>query len=83
MDELSRFSSTYVFRRDLAPALKTSPGAFAAKLASPGVTPIAGPGVDGCRQLLYRKRSVNHALPLSLIKLAKLVDCVWSYLHAV
>ena len=55
MDELSRFSSTYVFGRDFASALKTSPRALAAKLASLGVTPIAGPGVDGCRQLLYRR----------------------------
>ena len=59
MDELSRFSSTYVFGRDLASALKTSPRALAAKLASLGITPIAGPGVDGCRQLLYRRCDVD------------------------
>ncbi|MBD7959532.1 hypothetical protein [Comamonas avium] len=57
--ELDRFSSTYVFARDLADQFKTSSRALAAKLRSLGIRPVAGPGVDTCRQLIFRTTDIG------------------------
>lgn len=57
--ELDRFSSTYVFARDLADQFKTSSRALAAKLRSLGIRPVAGPGIDTCRQLIFRTTDIG------------------------
>lgn len=57
--ELDRFSSTYVFARDLAAQFKTSSRALTAKLRSLGIRPVAGPGVDTCRQLIFRAADIQ------------------------
>jgi len=54
-EELARFIDRYVFARDLAKELTTTPKSLAINLKGIGVMPVAGPGVDNCRQLLYRK----------------------------
>lgn len=54
-EELARFSNHYVFARDLAKAMSTNPKSLSMNLKVIGVMPVAGPGVDNCRQLLYRK----------------------------
>ena len=65
--ELDRFSSTYVFARDLAAQYETSSRALAAKLRSLGIKPVAGPGVDTCRQLIFRTADIeNCEVPRSL-----------------
>lgn len=57
--ELESFQSQYVFCRDLALEWKTSPKNIRSALHQAGVTPVAGPDVDGCRQLLYRRADCN------------------------
>lgn len=59
LTELDRFSSTYVFARDLADQFKTSSRALATKLRSLGIRPVAGPGVDTCRQLIFRTTDIE------------------------
>ncbi len=67
--ELDRFSSTYVFARDLAAQFKTSSRALTAKLRSLGIRPVAGPGVDTCRQLIFRTADIQfHELSLALCR---------------
>jgi hypothetical protein len=53
--ELDYFNSQYVFCRDLALQWKTSPRTVRQVLNQAGVVPVAGPEIDGCRQLLYRR----------------------------
>ncbi|WP_313569616.1 hypothetical protein [Comamonas terrigena] len=57
--ELDRFRGTYVLARDLAKKWKTSPRALTKKLAAFGIKPVAGPGVDNCRQLVFRTSDVH------------------------
>ena len=53
LEELSLFGAKYVFGRDLAATIGTSPKSLAERLSRVGINPICGPGVDACRQLLY------------------------------
>jgi hypothetical protein len=57
-DELQRFSTTYIFGRDLAKSLATSSRSLATKLNDLGVSPVAGPGIDSCRQLVFRRSDI-------------------------
>lgn len=59
---LERFQVQYVFGRDVAAKLNRSPRAVAAFLACEGVAPVAGPGVDGCRQLVFLRGDVDDCL---------------------
>jgi hypothetical protein len=52
--ELEDFTTKYQFGRDLATNFGTSSRAVATQLSSLGITPICGPDIDGCRQLLYK-----------------------------
>jgi hypothetical protein len=56
--EIERFCAIHVLGRDLAEQLSTSPRALSSGLARLGVRPVSGPGVDGCRQLVYRREDV-------------------------
>jgi len=56
--DLGRFCAVYVFGRDLATDLNTSPRALSISLDRLGVGPVSGPDVDGCRQLVYRREDV-------------------------
>jgi hypothetical protein len=49
------FTNGYVFGRDLATELAISPRATVERLAMLGIHAVSGPGVDGCRQLLFAK----------------------------
>lgn len=53
--ELDAFISQYVFCRDLALQWKTSPKTVKNVLDKANIAPVAGPDIDGCRQLLYRR----------------------------
>ena len=59
---LQQFQHRYVFGRDVALMLGRSARAVAAFLASEAVTPVAGPGVDRCRQLVFLRVAVDECL---------------------
>jgi hypothetical protein len=57
-DELQRFANTFIFGRDLAKSHATSSRSIATKLNDLGVSPVAGPSIDSCRQLVYRRSDI-------------------------
>lgn len=57
-DELQRFETTFIFGRDLAKSLATSSRSLMTKLNDLGVSPVSGPGIDGCRQLVFRRSDI-------------------------
>lgn len=58
---LEDFQQTYLFASSLARNRRTSSRAIQKFLQSTGVSPVAGPGVDRCRQLVYRRDDVEKA----------------------
>lgn len=54
-EELEAFTTNYQFGRDLARNVGTSSRALATQLSHLGITPLCGPDIDGCRQLLFKK----------------------------
>lgn len=58
VDSLMRFHGLYVFARDVARQLGCSPKAAATRLAERGMSPMAGPALNGCRQLLFERAGV-------------------------
>lgn len=68
---IDQFQSTFVFGRDLAAELGRSPKFLAQWLLCEGVLPVAGPGVDGCRQLVYRAEEVERVIPVNQSKQAR------------
>ena len=54
LQELEAFTTKYQFGRDLATNIGTSSRALATQLSRLGITPICGPDIDGCRQLLFK-----------------------------
>ena len=62
MRSLGDFQQRYVFCRDLARILGRSPKSVALFLAREGVTPAAGPEVDGCRQLVFVRTEIDDCL---------------------
>jgi hypothetical protein len=50
---LEAFGNRYRFARDLATSVGCSPRALIGRLGLLGVEPVSGPGVDGCRQVIY------------------------------
>ncbi len=59
---LAAFLSENIFARDIAKDLRCSPKHVSKLLTTLGLTPVAGPGVNGCRQLVYRREDVNACL---------------------
>lgn len=64
LDEIQRFRTEYVLARDLAQMLRTSPRSLIHRLGVAGLVPVTGPGVDECRQVIYRREALE-AVPLS------------------
>jgi DNA-binding transcriptional MerR regulator len=64
--DLDAFQEQYVFARDLATTLRRSPRAVVCALDSLGIQPAAGPNVNGCRQVVYVRASVEAALRLGV-----------------
>jgi len=60
--QLQRFSAEYVWGRDVASHLRTSPKAAAGLLRDLGVPQASGPSVDRGRQLLYRRSDVMRVI---------------------
>jgi hypothetical protein len=60
--DLTGFLEQYIFARDVAGRCLTSPKAMVAVLAEERVMPVAGPHVDGCRQVVYRRADVTSFL---------------------
>lgn len=56
---LERFSNNFVFARDLAAQLQTSSLAITKTLKNLDVSPVAGPGIDSCRQLVFRASDIQ------------------------
>lgn len=54
---LTEFRDAYVFGRDLAEEMGTSPRALAERLDRLDIRPVSGPSVDGGRQYLYARSS--------------------------
>jgi hypothetical protein len=61
-DSLAAFEEKYVFGRDVARWLNHSPRSILKFLDSENVHPVAGPGIDGCRQLLFERHAVARTL---------------------
>jgi len=57
-DELTRFEATFIFGRDLAKSLATSSRSLSTRLNDLGVSPVAGPSIDSCRQLVFRRSDI-------------------------
>lgn len=55
LSELTAFENQYVFARELAKRFNRSSRAVISSIERTGVTPICGPSVDGCRQVIYRR----------------------------
>ena len=68
---LHEFGLRYVFCRDLALKLGRSSRAASAFLASEGVMPVAGPGIDDCRQLVFSRAAVEGCLQRTGVALAQ------------
>jgi len=60
---LKKFEEEHVWLRDLARNEGTSPKHLLALLARDGIAPVAGPTVDGCRQILFRRDQLFHWNP--------------------
>lgn len=63
---LERFRQNFVLARDLAKHLKASPRHLVNRLLIGGVHPVSGPGVDGGRQVLYRRADLARFPGLTL-----------------
>lgn len=61
--QLERFSTAYVWCRDIAAQLGKSPKATATLLREMGVGEASGPQVDRSRQLLFRRCDVVRVIP--------------------
>lgn len=59
---LEKFERQYVLGRDIARLLGRSPRAVSEFLLADGVPPIAGPGVDNCRQIVFKRDDVDKCL---------------------
>lgn len=53
------FKGRYIWLRDLAGAVGTSPRRAKGLLDARGIRPITAPDIDGCRQILYAKADVE------------------------
>ena len=60
--QLADFEAQYIFARDLAKRLGCAPRAVSERLGALRVFPVSGPGVDACRQLVYRRAAVVGAI---------------------
>lgn len=59
---LAAFLGENIFARDLAKDLGCSPKHVSQLLSGLGLSPVAGPSINGCRQLVYRRADVNACL---------------------
>ena len=59
---LEEFERRYILGRDIAQFLGRSPRAVAKFLLTDGVQPVAGPGVDNCRQTVFNREAVYECL---------------------
>lgn len=66
-DELEGFAENYVFGRDLAENLNTTSTALVKDLSTLGISPICGPKVDECRQIIFI-RSIELADAMEAIR---------------
>lgn len=71
LQELEDFTTKYQFGRDLATNIGTSSRTLTAQLSLLGITPVCGPDVDGCRQILFKKDAELDKAINQLIKLRK------------
>lgn len=61
-DQLLAFEDEYVLGATLAKEHGTSPKKLMEILVGKGVCPVAGPRVDGCRQIVFERKSTNLVL---------------------
>lgn len=73
-NDLDEFQRSYVLAAAVARNRGTSARAVRQFLDSVNVVPVAGPGVNSCRQLIYRRGEVEHALLALGLKPAAVVD---------
>jgi len=59
---LEEFERRYILGRDVAQLLGRSPRAVAEFLSADGVRPVAGPGVDNCRQNVFQRDAIDKCL---------------------
>lgn len=65
---LDDFEHRYIFGRDVARVLGRSPRATAAFLVTEGVLPVAGPGIDTCRQTVFERDKATACLDRNGLK---------------
>lgn len=59
---LEEFERRYILGRDIAQLLGRSPRAVAEFLLADGVRPVAGPGIDNCRQNVFQRDAIDECL---------------------
>lgn len=59
---LEEFQRRYIWGRDIARLLGRSPRAVSEFQLADGVRPVAGPGVDNCRQIVFKRDDVDKRL---------------------
>ena len=59
---LEEFERRYILGRDIAQLLGRSPRAVAEFLLTDGVRPVAGPGIDNCRQNVFQRDAIDECL---------------------
>ncbi len=57
-EDIDQFMSEYMSGVELAQSRKTSPKAAVASILAEGVRPVAGPGVDACRQYFFFRADI-------------------------
>ncbi|KAI5915566.1 hypothetical protein [Thauera sp. 2A1] len=62
IEQLQAFEAKYVWLRELALGAGTSPKHLRTLLEKEGIRPIAGPGIDGCRQTLFNRESLRGSI---------------------
>ncbi|MCH8618147.1 TniQ family protein [Undibacterium sp. TS12] len=55
MEALAKFSNTYVFLSGIAKKMNCSSRGLISRLQKFGICPVAGPTIDGCRQVIMRR----------------------------
>ena len=77
-DEIARFQRQYVFGREVASDMGTSPRCAVLRLSDAGVCPISGPRVDGGRQFVFERAVVERCFGHSrLLPVAGDGACGW------
>lgn len=77
---LEEFERRYILGRDIAQLLGRSPRAIAEFLLADGVRPVAGPGVDKCRQIIFQRDAIYMCLRRNGLQIPTQTFCAYDTL---